>query len=107
LVENETDLKINCLRSDRGGEFISKEFEEIYELHGIKRLFSTTITPQRNGVVKRKNQTIQDMTRTMLNEDNLLDKFSREAINTTVYILNRGKLESTTTKHLMNYGRVD
>jgi hypothetical protein len=27
LVENETDLKIKCLRSDRGGEFISNEFE--------------------------------------------------------------------------------
>jgi hypothetical protein len=27
LVENETDLKIKCLRSDIGGEFISNEFE--------------------------------------------------------------------------------
>jgi hypothetical protein len=27
LVEKETDLKIKCLRSDRGGEFISNEFE--------------------------------------------------------------------------------
>jgi hypothetical protein len=25
-VENETDLKIKCLRSDIGGEFISDEF---------------------------------------------------------------------------------
>jgi hypothetical protein len=28
LVENETDLKIKCLRSDNGGEFTSNEFEE-------------------------------------------------------------------------------
>jgi hypothetical protein len=28
LVENEIDLKIKCLRSDRGFEFISNEFEE-------------------------------------------------------------------------------
>ena len=27
LVENETDLKIKCLRLDIGGEFISYEFE--------------------------------------------------------------------------------
>ena len=26
LVENETDLKIKCMRSDRGGDFISNEF---------------------------------------------------------------------------------
>jgi hypothetical protein len=29
LVENETDLKIKCLRSDNGGEFTSKEFHSI------------------------------------------------------------------------------
>ena len=27
LVENETTLKIKCLRSDNGGEFTSKEFK--------------------------------------------------------------------------------
>jgi hypothetical protein len=27
LVENETDHKIKCFRSDKGGEFTSNEFE--------------------------------------------------------------------------------
>jgi hypothetical protein len=41
LVENEIDLKNKCLRSYKGGDFISNEFEEFGELHGIKRhLFS-------------------------------------------------------------------
>jgi transposase InsO family protein len=42
LVENETDLKINCLRLDNGGEFTSNEFEELCETHGIKRQYATT-----------------------------------------------------------------
>jgi hypothetical protein len=30
LVENETDLKIKCLRSNNGGEFTSVEFNEFF-----------------------------------------------------------------------------
>jgi transposase InsO family protein len=51
LVENETDLKIKCLRSDNGGEFTSKYFIQFYENHGIKRQFSAPRTPQQNGVI--------------------------------------------------------
>jgi transposase InsO family protein len=46
LIENETDLKIKCLRSDNGGEFTSKEFIQFCENHGIKRQFSSPRTPQ-------------------------------------------------------------
>jgi transposase InsO family protein len=54
MVENETDLKIKCLRSDNGGEFTSNDFEIFCEKHGIKRQFSTARTPQQNGVAERK-----------------------------------------------------
>eukprot|EP00253_Pinus_taeda_P029320 PITA_29320 len=59
LVENESDQKIKCLRSDRGGEFTSDEFFDFCEEHQIKRQFSTARTPQQNGVVERMNRTIQ------------------------------------------------
>jgi hypothetical protein len=92
LVENETDLKIKCLRSDNGGEFTSKEFIQFCENHGIKRQFSSPRTPQQNGVVERKNITVQEAARTMLNEAKLPDKFWRDAIYTIVHILNRAQL---------------
>jgi transposase InsO family protein len=92
LVENETDLKIKCLRSDKGGEFTSYEFDEFCENHGIKRHFSTIKNPHQNGVVERKNTIVQEMARTMLNEAKLPDTFWREAINTTIYILNRAQI---------------
>ena len=68
MVERETDLKLKCLRSDRGGEFISQGFIEYCEKHGIKRQYSTARTPHQNGVVERKNRTIKEMARTMLND---------------------------------------
>lgn len=37
MVENEIDLKIKCLRSDRGGEFTTNKFNIFCEDHGIKR----------------------------------------------------------------------
>jgi hypothetical protein len=37
MVENEMDSRIKCLKSYNGGEFISKEFMDFSEEHGIKR----------------------------------------------------------------------
>jgi hypothetical protein len=52
LVENETHLKIKCLKLDIGGEFTSYEFDEFYENHGIKRHFSATNTPQETKMIE-------------------------------------------------------
>jgi transposase InsO family protein len=37
LVENETRKSLKCLRSDNGGEYCSKEFDDYYSYHGIHR----------------------------------------------------------------------
>jgi len=71
MVENEIGLNIKCLRSNRGVEFTSSEFIELCEKHGIKRQLSTPRTPQQNGVVERKNRTIQETSRTMMMEANV------------------------------------
>jgi hypothetical protein len=39
VVENETNLKFKCMRSDNGGEFTSKYFIQLCENHGIRRQF--------------------------------------------------------------------
>ena len=106
-VENETNLKIKCLRSDNGGEFTSNEFNEFCEIHGIKRQFSAPKTPRENGVVERKNRTIQEASRTMLNEAKLPDVYCKEAIYTTIYIINRGQLiiNNEQNPYQLCYGR--
>ena len=87
MAENESGMKIKCLRSDNGGEFTSNEFNEFCEGCGIKRQFLAATTPQHNGVVERKNRRVQEAARTMLNEAKLSDSFWREVVYTVVYIL--------------------
>jgi hypothetical protein len=107
LVENEKETKIKCLRSDNGGEFTSKEFDLFCETHGIKRQFSAARTPQQNGIAERRNRTVQEAARTMLNEAKLSDGYWREVVSTTIYILNRGQLRinSNKTPYELWFGR--
>jgi transposase InsO family protein len=93
LVENETKTKIKCLRSENGCEFTSKEFDLFFETHGIKRKFFVFRTPHQNGIAKRRNRTVKEVAKTMLNEARLSDGYWREVVGTTIYILNRVQLK--------------
>ena len=83
------NLPIVSVRSDHGKEFENLKFDLFCSKYGISHNFSAPRTPQQNGVVERKNRTLEDMSRTMLLEINLPKYFWAEAINTSNYILNR------------------
>ncbi|GJV38469.1 retrovirus-related pol polyprotein from transposon TNT 1-94 [Tanacetum coccineum] len=63
--------------------------ESINNANGITHNFSAPRTPQSNSVVEKKNRTLQEMSRTMLNEQSLPQKFWCNAVDTSTYILNR------------------
>ncbi|GAA0166825.1 hypothetical protein LIER_21891 [Lithospermum erythrorhizon] len=89
MVEMDIDSKIKCLRTDRGGEFNSVEFNEYYREQGIKRHLTTAYTPQQNGVAERKNRTLMNMVRSMLSGKNMPKNFWAEAMKWSCYVLNR------------------
>lgn len=88
-VEKSTERKIKVLRTDRGGEFTSKDFKDYCESAGIERHYTTPYTPQQNGVVERRNRTIVEMARSCMKETNLPKRMWGEAVRHSVYILNR------------------
>jgi hypothetical protein len=88
-AQNEFGLRIKKIRSDSGTEFKNSQIEGFLKEEGIKHEFSSPYTPQQNGVVERKNRTLLDMARTMLDEYKTQDEFWAEAINTTCYSINR------------------
>ena len=73
-VEKELGKKLKCLRLDKGGEFISHEFNEFYIEKRIKRQVSTPGTPQENGIAERRNRSIVYFARTLMIEKNVAIK---------------------------------
>ncbi|GJU74556.1 retrovirus-related pol polyprotein from transposon TNT 1-94 [Tanacetum coccineum] len=89
-IQNQLGCTIVSIRTDHGREFDNEvQFGEFCNANGITHNFSAPRTPQSNGVVERKNRTLQEMSRTMLNEQSLPQKFWCNAIDTSTYILNR------------------
>ena len=88
-VEKDKDFLILRIRSDRGGEFINHSFITYCEENGIKCELSYLRTPQQNGIIERKNRTLQEIVRTMISEYGLTQYLWAEAVNTSYYISNR------------------
>jgi hypothetical protein len=88
-VEKETGAYLKCLRTDRGGEFNSNEFEEFCKENGITRQLTTAYTPQQNGVAERKNRTAMNLVRCILTDKQVPKVFWPEVVRWCVHVLNR------------------
>ncbi|KAL4581058.1 hypothetical protein LXL04_017266 [Taraxacum kok-saghyz] len=89
MIEKSSGYEIKTLRTDRGGEFTSKDFTTFCEENGVRRHLTTPYSPQQNGVVERRNRTIMDMGRSLLKGRNVPGEFWGEAVRDAVYLLNR------------------
>jgi hypothetical protein len=85
---------LRTIRSDNGGEFKNTSFESFCNEKGIEHQFSSPRVPQQNGVVERKNRSLVEMARTMLDEYHTPRRYWAEAVNTACYISNRVFLRS-------------
>ena len=88
-VTNETKKPLSCLRTDRGGEYLSHEFQAYCTLHGIRCQLTAAGTPQQNGIAERKNRYLMETTRSLLFGANLPTYLWEEAVKTACYLTNR------------------
>ncbi|KAJ9552557.1 hypothetical protein OSB04_016602 [Centaurea solstitialis] len=93
-VQNLLDKRIKFLRSDRGGEYLSDEFDNHLMECGIVSQLTPPYTPQMNGVSERRNRTLLDMVRTMMCHSSLPTSFWGHALETAAHILNRAPTKS-------------
>ena len=89
MAENVSDCAVGTLRSDRGGEYMSKEFDAFLAGRGIKHQFIVPYTPQQNGFAERKNRSLMEMAQCMVKRQQLPHVFWLEAVMCATYILNR------------------
>jgi transposase InsO family protein len=88
-VENQLERKIKRLRSDRGGEYFPKVFDEFCQEHGVIHERTPPYSPQSNGVAERKNRTLTDLVNSMLDTAGLSKAWWGEALLTSCHVLNR------------------
>ena len=88
-IELKYKRKVCQLRSDNGTEFQNATLESFCNDTGISQNFSSAHTPEQNGVVERKNRTLIEAARSMLNESGLPTNFWAEAIATACHTQNR------------------
>jgi transposase InsO family protein len=80
---------IRAIRSDNGSEFRNSRFKTFFHDLGLEHQFSSPYRPPQNGVVERKNRTLCEMARTMLDEHRTPKRYWAEAVNTSCYVSNR------------------
>ena len=107
-----TSLELQCgkslkaVRTDRGGEYMSKELDIYFKDKGVEHQTTAPYTPEQNGVAERLNRTLMERVRAMLSDNNLDQELWAEAAQTANYVRNRSpSSHSNKTPWELFYGK--
>ena len=81
------DIKI--IRSDNGGEFISKEYEDLLTANKIQHQFSSPHSPHQNGTAERSWRTLMETARALIFQSGLPKTLWTYAVRHAAYVRNR------------------
>ena len=79
-VERQLNRKVKVIRSDRGGEYYGKTsevgkipgpFKKLLESKGICEQYTMPGSPHQNGIAERRNRTLMEMVRSMVNDSSV------------------------------------
>lgn len=84
-----TGNKIQTLRTDNGKEFVNTKVRKLLEDKGVIHETTVPYSPEQNGKAEKDMRTIVEAARTMMQAKKLNKNLWAEAVNTSVYVLNR------------------
>lgn len=88
-LERQQNIKVKAVRVDNGGEYTTNDFKEYCRKKGIKLEYTIPYTPQENGTAERMNRTLLNKLRTKLIDSGVPKELWCEALQCSVYELNR------------------
>ncbi|CAI7877602.1 unnamed protein product, partial [Closterium sp. NIES-53] len=89
MVERQQDRLVKAIRTDRGGEFLSKDFSLWLKKNGIRHSLTMPYSPAMNGTAERANRTITEMARGLLIEAGLPEYYWPDAVRSVCVAKNR------------------
>ena len=97
-VSAKFNVKMACLRSDMGGEYLSSKQKQYCKDKGI--VIETTVgySPKSNRVAERFNRTVVEKARSMIADSQMSKEMWGEAILAATYLLNRSPTNSVLMK---------
>ncbi|GKB86703.1 retrovirus-related pol polyprotein from transposon TNT 1-94, partial [Tanacetum coccineum] len=84
MVENQNDVKVKQIRTDNETKFRNHELKSFCDEKGISQNFFSPYTPEQNGVAERRNKTLIEAARTMLNGSVLSKHFWTDVFTNTL-----------------------
>jgi transposase InsO family protein len=97
MLETQTGVTVQRMRSDRGGEFVNRELAHYFAGKGIVHETTVGYAPQSNGAAERLNRTLLERMRGMLKTSGADLSLWAEAIVTASYLRNRSPASATLT----------
>ena len=90
-VENESGQKLKCLKFDNRGKYCDSKFEEFCASRRIRKVRRVPKNPHQNKATERMKMTIiLEHSRSMRIHAGLPKQFWVDAVNTALYLINRG-----------------
>ena len=82
---NSEMMKLNVLRTDNSGEYLSNKLKHYLGENGISHELMVAYTPQQSGVAERMNRTILDLVRSILHHEGIDERLRAQALAIPVY----------------------
>ncbi|CAI7845487.1 unnamed protein product [Closterium sp. NIES-54] len=96
MVERQQDRLVKAIRTDRGGEFMRKEFSSWLKKNCIRHSLTMPYSPAMNGIAERANRTITETARGLLIEAGLPEYFWPDALGAkTIWAVHLGMAQNS------------